>query len=205
MVHEESPVHTFADLEGRTVAVRPGSTFFQYLLKRYDLKTTREIPATYSVANFLQDPNYIQQVFVTNEPYFARKGGAKVRTLLVSSTGYQPYRVFYTSRQFLAEHPDVVARFVQASLAGWRDFLANPAATEAVIHQANPAMSEDQMRFTVDALKSNHFVDGDNTPDSHQGHFTSERWATMYKQLVDLKVITHPIDPATAYTLQFAP
>ena len=30
-----------------------------------------------------------------------------------------------------------------------------------------------------------------------------KRWATMYEQLTDLKVISNPIDPATAYTMQF--
>jgi hypothetical protein len=32
---------------------------------------------------------------------------------------------------------------------------------------------------------------------------TADRWTTMYQQLVDLKVIDKPFDPATAYTLQF--
>jgi NitT/TauT family transport system substrate-binding protein len=58
----------------------------------------REIPATYSVANFLQDPGYIQQIFVTSEPFFARQAGVPVRTLLISETGYNPYRVLVTSR-----------------------------------------------------------------------------------------------------------
>ncbi len=205
MVHAHSPVQKFEDLDARTVAIRPGATWFMYLLKRYNLRNTREIPATYSVANFLADPNYIQQAFVTSEPYFARKGGAEVRTLLINSTGYQPYRVVFTSKQFLAEHPDVVANFVKASLAGWRSFLVNPAATNAVIKQRNPAMSTDQMQFTVDILKSNHFIDGEETPASHLGHFTPERWATMYKQLLDLQVISQPIDPTTAYTTQFVP
>jgi NitT/TauT family transport system substrate-binding protein len=61
MLHDDSPVRTFADLEGHTVAAKPGSIWFQYLLKRYNLKNVREIPATYSVANFLKDPGYIQQ------------------------------------------------------------------------------------------------------------------------------------------------
>jgi NitT/TauT family transport system substrate-binding protein len=121
MVHADSPVHTFADLEGRTIAVRPGSIWFQYLLKRYNLTRIREIPATYSVANFLQDPAYIQQCFVTSEPFFAQKKGAAVRTLLISATGYQPYRVFFTSRAFLAQHPDIVQKFVAASIEGWRN------------------------------------------------------------------------------------
>ena len=205
MVHDASPVHTFADLEGHTVAVKPGSIWFQYLLHRYTLKNVREIPATFSVANFLQDPDYIQQAFVTSEPFFAQKAGAQVRTLLVNSTGYQPYRVIFTSRQFLADHPEIVQKFVRASLKGWQNYLDNPSLANLTLIKLNPALSPDWMHFSVDTLKEGHFIDGLNTPDSHLGHFTADRWATTYKQLEELKVTPHPIDPATAYTLQFAP
>jgi NitT/TauT family transport system substrate-binding protein len=205
MVHENSPVRSFPDLEGHTIAVKPGSIWFQYLLKRFDLKNVREIPATYSVANFLQDPNYIQQAFVTSEPYFARQGGAQVRVMVVNSTGYQPYRVFFTSRQFIADHPEIVQKFVDTSLQGWRNYLADPTLANAEISRLNPAMSPGQMKFSIDTLKQDHFIDGLNTPDSHLGHFTADRWATLYQQLVDLKVTTKPIDPTTAYTRRFNP
>ncbi len=205
MVHAASPVHSFADLEGHTIAAQPGSSWFQYLLKRYNLHQVREIPATYSVANFLQDPAYIQQVFVTSEPFFATRAGAQVRTMLISSTGYQPYRVFFTSQPFLKEHPEIVAKFVRASLQGWRDYLRDPSRTDAEIARLNPAMNPEQMRFTVQTLKEQHFVEGEGTADSHLGHFTRERWATIYRQLADLKILAKPIDPASAYTLQFAP
>jgi len=205
MVHEASPVHTFADLNGHSIAVKPGSIWFQYLVKRYSLTNLRETPATYSVANFIQDPDYIQQSFITSEPYFARKAGAPVRTLLISSTDYQPYRVFFTSKQFLAEHPDLVQKFVTASLQGWQNYLADPTLVNAQLTRLNPAMSPDQMKYSIDTLKAGHFIDGPGTPASHLGHLTPERWTATYQQLVDLKVIPHPIDPSTAYTTRFAP
>ncbi len=205
MVHADSPVRTFADLDGRTVAVKPGSIWFQYLVRRYHLNQTREIPATYAVANFLQDPNYIQQAFVTSEPYFAQKAGAPTRTLLISSTEYQPYRVILTSRPFLHAHPDLVQKFVTASLQGWHDYLADPAKANAEIARLNPAMSPDWMNFSVSTLKQDHFVQGLDTPDSHLGHMTQARWNTLCQQLLDLKVLDHPLDPATVYTTQFAP
>lgn len=204
MVHAESPVKDFPDLEGKTIAAKPGSIWFQYLLKRYGLKNVKEIPATYSVANFLQDPEYIQQCFVTSEPYFATKAGAKVRTLLISATGYQPYRVFFTSKDFLAQHPDEVSKFVQASIDGWRDYLADPSKVDAELAKLNPAMSAEQMAFSVQTLKNGRFIDGNGTPDSHLGHFTVERWTQTYQQLRDLGVITKAIDPATAYTTAYA-
>jgi NitT/TauT family transport system substrate-binding protein len=205
MVHADSPVHTFADLEGHAVAVQPGASFFQYILRRYNLHNVREMPATYSVANFLEDPGYIQQCFVTSEPYFAEKAGAKVRTLLISSSGYQPYRVFFTSTSFLNEHPEIVVRFVRASIQGWKDYLRDPTQVNAEIGRLNPAMSASQMNFSIQTLRDQHFIDGDGTPDSHLGHFTAARWTTTYHQLLDLKVLANPIDPATAYTLRFAP
>jgi len=201
LLHRDSPIQSFADLNGRTVAVKPGSIWFQYLVKRYNLANIREIPATYSVANFLQDPNYIQQCFVTSEPYFARKSGAPVKTMLISDSGYQPYRVVFASTIFLHDHPDLVAKFVRASIRGWRDYLADPTVANAEISKLNPAMSQDQMQFSTQTLKEDHFITG---PDpSRLGHFTPERWSTMYQQLIDLKVITSPFDPKTAYTTQF--
>ena len=205
MVHQNSPVHTFNDLENHSVAAKPGSIWFEYLISRYHLHNVRQIPATYSVASFLQDPTYIQQCFVTSEPYFARKAGADVRTLLISSSGYQPYRVYYTSRSFLTEHPDIVDRFVKASTQGWKNYLRDPSMVDTEIAHLNPAMSPDQMQFSIQTLKDQHFIDGAGTPDSHLGHFTAERWTSLYQQLVDLRVTANPIDPAIAYTLHFAP
>ena len=205
LLHADSPVHDFADLENHAIAVKTGSTWFEYLLKRYSLKNVREIPATYSVASFLKDPDYIQQCFVTSEPYFARKAGAAVRTMLISSTGYQPYRVVETSQSFLRDHPDMVSKFVKASMEGWRNYLADPTMVDAQLTKLNPAMSVDQMQYSVQTLKAQHFIDGEGTAESHLGHFTPERWSTIYQQLATLKVLAKPIDPTTVYTTRFVP
>jgi NitT/TauT family transport system substrate-binding protein len=206
MVHADSPVHNFQDLEGHAVAIRFGlSTWFEYLVKRYQLKNVREIPATYSVANFLQDPSYIQQIFVTSEPFFVQQAGVPVRTMLISQTGYDPYRVFVTSRSFLQQHPDIVAKFVRASLRGWRDYLSHPDDINAAIAKLNPAMSVPQMKFSYEGLRDQRFITGDAPDGADLGRFDPERWTSTYQQLVDLKVIKKPFDPSIAYTLQFLP
>lgn len=206
MVHQDSPVHSFQDLDGHAVAIRLGaSTWFEYLVKRYQLRNVREIPATYSVANFLQDPAYIQQIFVTSEPFFARQAGAQVRTLLISQAGYDPYRVSLTSRSFLQQHPEIVAKFVRASLRGWRDYLVHPDDINAAIGKLNPAMSVAQMKFSYDGLRDQHFITGNAANGFDLGRFDPARWNSMYQQLLDLKVITKPFDPAIAYTMRFMP
>ncbi len=201
MLHTDSPVHSFQDLDGHSIAVKAGSTWFEYLVRRYNLKNAREIPATYSIANFLADPDYIQQIFVTSEPFFARKAGASVRTLLISDTGYAPYRVFFTAQSYLAQHPDVVAKFTRASIRGWRDYIQDPGIVNADLLKLNPAQAPEQMQFTWQALKDGHFIDGGNP--ANTGHMDPVRWAAMYAQLSDLGLIAHTFDPASAYTLQY--
>jgi NitT/TauT family transport system substrate-binding protein len=206
MVHQDSPVHSFQDLDGHAVAIRLGtSTWFEYLVKRYQLRNVREIPATYSVANFLHDPAYIQQIFVTSEPFFARQAGAPVRSLLISQAGYDPYRVFLTSRTFLQQHPEIVAKFVRASLRGWRDYLIHPDDVNAAIAKLNPAMSVAQMKFSYEALRDQNFITGGAPNGADLGRFDPARWTSMYQQLLDLKVIQKPFDPTIAYTMRFMP
>ena len=205
MVRKDSPIHNFSDLDGQTVAVKPGSTWFRYLAKRYHLSHIQEIPATYSVANFVADPHYIQQAFATSEPFFAQRAGVETRVLLISDAGYNPYRVMFTSQQFLREHPDVVRRFVRASLRGWRDYLTDPTAAHATIAALNPALNADWMQFTWRALRDGRFVSGEDASGDHLGQMTAERWTAIYQQLFDLKMFASPFDPTSAYTLQFVP
>jgi NitT/TauT family transport system substrate-binding protein len=203
MVREDSPIHSFNDLHGHSVAVKPGSTWFQFLVKRYSLTDVKEIPATMSVANFVADPNYIQQAFATSEPFFAQKAGIETRVLLTRDAGYNPYRVMFTTRDFLQQHPDTVAKFVRASIKGWREYLQNPAPAHQTIAKLNPALSPEWMNFSWRGMRDGHFVAGDDASGAQLGQMTAARWTTMYQQLVDLKVIEKPFDPSTAYTLEF--
>jgi len=203
MVRKDSPIHSFSDLNGHTVAIKAGSTWFAYVVKRFQLNDVHEIPAMMNVANFVADPQYIQQAFATSEPFFAHQAGVETRVLLTSDAGYDPYRVMFTTKSFLAEHPEIVAKFVRASLKGWRDYLSDPAAAHAAIAKLNPALNPEWMQFTWGQLRAGRFVAGDDPSGALLGQMNQQRWTTMYEQLIDLMVIEKPFDPKAAYTLQF--
>lgn len=208
MVHPDSPVHAFTDLEGHTVAAQPGATWFRYLVTKYQLKNVRETPATHSIANFLADPNYIQQIFVTSEPYFVTKAGGSFRTLLISGTGYDPYRVFFTRRDFIDQHPDLVQKFVRATIQGWKDYLRKPGPANNLILKQNPAQNAQQMQYTLQALKDGGFITGVPGADSFDSHaqigkMTADRWSALSEQLNSLGILHKTIDPTSAYTLRF--
>ena len=203
LLHADSPVHTWADLNGRIVAVKPGSTWWEFLQSRFHLDRVHEIPATFSVANFLQDPNYIQQAFVTSEPYFAQKAGVPTRMLLNRDAGYDPYRVFFTSKDFARDHPEVVAKFVRASIRGWRDYMTDGSAANAMILKLNPALNPDWMQYSYHALQSGHFVTGDDISGNQVGQFAPARWQTLYAQLLALGLVKKPIEVNSTFTTRF--
>ena len=55
MVRKDSPIHSFADLNGHTVAIKTGSTWWEYIAKRYNLNDVHEVPAMMNVANFVAE------------------------------------------------------------------------------------------------------------------------------------------------------
>jgi NitT/TauT family transport system substrate-binding protein len=205
MVHKDSPVHDFKDLEGHTIAAQTGATWLKYVVSRYHLHEVRQIQATLSIANFLADPNYVQQIFITSEPFFAKQAGADVRTFLISSSGYDPYRVQFTTQDFVAQHSDVVTRFVRASVHGWQEYLRNPGPTNEYLLKLNPALNPTQEAYTAQTLRDGGFITGGDPSGAQTGRMTAERWQTSYEQLKSLGILHGPIDPATAYSLKFVP
>ena len=201
MVHQDSPIHDFRDLEGHTIAAQTGATWLKYVMQRYNLRQVRQVPATLSIANFLADPGYVQQIFVTSEPFYAKQAGAQVRTLLISSSGYDPYRVSFASRDFVAQHPDVVAKFVRASIRGWQAYLNDPAATNTMLLKLNPALNPAEEEYSAQAMRDGGFITGGD----QAGHMEAGRWQTNYQQLKALGILHGPVDPATTYSLKFVP
>jgi len=203
MVHKDSPIHDFKDLEGHTIAAQTGATWLKYVISRYNLHQVRQIPSTLSVANFLADPSYVQQIFITSEPFFAHQAGADVRTLLISSSGYDPYRVQFTTRDFAAQHADVVTKFVRASIRGWQEYLHNPAPTNAYLLRLNPALNPAQEAYTSQALRDGGFITGSDPSGPQTGRMTADRWQAGYQQLKSLGILSGPVDPTATYSLRF--
>jgi len=204
MVHQNSLVHDFKDLDGQAVAALPGATWLKYVVSRYKLHNIREVPSTHSIATFLSDPDYVQQIFITSEPFLAKQAGVQVRTFLISSSGYDPYRVQFTTREFATQHPDIVAKFVRASIHGWHDYLKNPGPTNAYLLKLNPALNPAQEAFTAQALHDGGFVTGDDASGAQIGRMDAARWQTSYDQLKSLGILQGPVSLTSTYSLQFA-
>jgi NitT/TauT family transport system substrate-binding protein len=205
MVHAESPVKSFADLSDHRVSVGTGAPWFRYILLKYHLHNVQELPLTFTVAEFVRDPTWIQQAFVTADPYFARQKGIATRLLPIRDSGYDNYRALIASREIIASHPDVVRRFVAASVHGWSEYLRDPSLANAFILKSNPAMTEGQLMFSWGALKDGHYIDGFAEKGEGVGQMSAQRWTAEYNILRQVGVLKTSFDPREAYTLDYLP
>jgi NitT/TauT family transport system substrate-binding protein len=203
LVHEESPVRSFADLNHRTIMGVPGSNWIDYLKVHYHIDFNL-IPSNFGIAQFMADPNFIQQCFVTNEPYYVRKNGAHPRTLLMSDSGFNPYRVIYSTRRYVREHPSEVRAFVAASLRGWDDFMnGDPSPGKALITKSNASMSDEFMDYSIKAMRDEHLVSGRAEAGERLGLMTRARMQAQVDDLRQMKIIQEliPVDNFARFDL----
>lgn len=202
MVHAASPIHDFGDLEGKTVAVPPGSVWLLYVIKKYHLKDVKETALSFDYAPFLHDPNYAQQCFITSEPPMMKHVGVDVRALWVKDSGCDDYLALETSDAYMAKNPGTVRAFVAATIAGWADYLVNPQDADAEIMRRNPSMSHEQLNLSRQALIDSHLV-GEGKADI--GQLDPVRLERQYHILRDLKVISSDYDFKKSFTTEFLP
>ena len=75
---------------------------------------------------------------------------------------YDPYRVMFAGRGYLAKHAEVVRRFVRANAQGWVDYLTgNPAPANALLRRLRPDLTDDFLAYSIKTMKDNRLVLGD--------------------------------------------
>jgi NitT/TauT family transport system substrate-binding protein len=194
MTHDDVP--DIAALKGKPILIAGSSriTFWPWLRAKYGFTDDQIRPYTFNLQPFFADKNIAQQGYPSSEPYQAQQQNEKVNFFLLADGGYPPYgSTIVTTDKMVAEKPDVVARFVKASLEGWRDYIKDPAPGNALIKAANPKMTDGQIAFAVEKLKQNKAIDGGDAATRGIGIITAER----YKQTYDFLVAAELLDPKT--------
>lgn len=203
LVHADSPIQSFADLQGHTVIAAVGMTWIPYIQKKYDI-TFGLVPTNYGLVQFLADKTAVQQCFLTSEPFFAQQKGATVRTLALSETGYDSYHAILTNRLMVRENPDVVRAFVQASIRGWRDYLeGDPTPAHDLIMARNTQMSLEQLNYSRDALIKHGLAAGDPRKGEQVGQLRLERVQREIELLREFQVLEKPMRAEQVATSRF--
>lgn len=205
LFHAEHPLQSLRDLEGKTLMAGSGSTWLEVVRKKLGVKFNL-IPLMGDLARFMNNPEFVQQCFVTNEPFFARQRGAQVGALLIASDTYEPYRVMFTGNEFLAKHPEVVAKFVRASVHGWVDYLTgDPAPANQLLAAKRNDLSPEFLAYSIKAMNEFKLVAGDPAKGEVAGQLTAARLEKQIKLLQEVGVLDKPVAVGDVATFEFIP
>jgi NitT/TauT family transport system substrate-binding protein len=107
------------------------------------------------------------------------------------------------TQKLVKEKPDVVARFVRASMEGWKSYLADPAAANELIKKDNPNMTDDQLAYALAKLKEQGLITGGDAAKMGIGVMTEARWKQTYDYMVSAGLLKPEVDYRQAFTTQF--
>ena len=105
------------------------------------------------------------QGYVTSEPFAVEKApGSSQTSPCWRDYGFNAYSTLIeTRRELIDKKPDLVQRFVDASIIGWYNYLyGNNAAANAMIKKLNPEMTDELLAYSIAKMKEYGIVDSGN-------------------------------------------
>ena len=204
LTHDD--VKSLADLKGKTILVAGSgrTSWWPWLKAKYGYSDAQARPYTFNLQPFYADHDVAMQAYPTSETYQADEAHVKTHFFLFADAGYPPYNTtVVTMRDTLKNKPDMVARFVKASMEGWKSYLADPAPGNALIKKDNPQMTDAQLAYGVAQMKKLGLVTGGDAARLGIGTMTDARWKRTYDYMVQAGLLKSATPYRSAYTLQF--
>ena len=199
---------SFPALKGKPIMISADTRvgWWTFLKAKYGYSDSQIRPYTFNLAPFLANKAAIQQGYLGSEPFSIKQAAHfDPVVLLIADAGFKGYAsMIATSDKKIEQQPDLVKRFVDASIEGWYSYLyGDPAPGNALIKQANPEMNDALIAYGITTLKAHGVLDSGDALKSGIGAMTDQRWAEFYQSTVAAGVYPKGLDVSKAYTLQF--
>jgi NitT/TauT family transport system substrate-binding protein len=199
---------SFPALKGKPIMISADSRvgWWTFLKARFGYTDSQIRPYTFNLAPFLADKSAIQQGYLGSEPFsIQQQAHIDPVVLLMADAGFRGYAsMIATSDKKIAARPDLVQRFVDASIEGWYAYLyGDPAPGNALIKQANPEMNDALIAYGIKSMKAHGILDSGDALTQGIGTMSAERWADFYQTVSQQDVYPKGLDVTKAYTLQF--
>jgi NitT/TauT family transport system substrate-binding protein len=208
IAHPNQGNDSFEALKGKPIMIGADTRngWWLYLAAKYGYSDSQIRPYTFNLAPFLADKNAIQQGYVSSEPFLIRqKTGIDPVILPLPDSGYQGYaNIITTSTKLVRDRPELVQRFIDASIKGWYSYLyGDPTPANKLIMKTNPEMPADLVDFGRKTMIERGTVDSGDSLTMGIGAMTDARWQAFYDTMAAVGVYKRGIDISKAYTLRF--
>jgi NitT/TauT family transport system substrate-binding protein len=208
IAHPDQGIDKFEDLKNLTLFISQGgqATYFQWLKASFGFKETQVKPYTFNPQPFLADKKSAMQGYVTSEPFAIEKAAHFTpKVFLLADQGFSTYSTLIETRRDLVDKkPDLVQRFVDASIVGWYNYIyGDNSAANALIKKQNPEMTDDLLAYWVAKMKQYGIVDSGDTLTLGVGAMTDVRAKDFFDKMVQAGVAKPGLDYRKSYTTQF--
>ncbi|MBV7396574.1 ABC transporter substrate-binding protein [Mameliella sediminis] len=193
MAHSGAYADFAALAEASTVLISKDGqfSFWQWLVDAHGFRDEQLRPYGFNLAQFLNDEALVQQAYGTAEPIYAANQGADVDTFLLADQGWSTYATTIETRQKLIdENPDLVQRFLNASIEGWYNFLyGDRSAAYGAIIAANPEMTVEKLDKEMAQFDKLGIIDVGDATTLGIGALTDERIRAFHELAVSSGII----------------
>jgi NitT/TauT family transport system substrate-binding protein len=207
IAHPGQGADSLAALQGRPIMISGDTrvTSWLFLKQKFGYTDDQIRPYGVSVAPFLADKKAIQQGYLTSEPFTIEKEGVKPVVLLLADAGYGSYgALIETSQKLVRDKPDLVQRFVDASIEGWYSYLTgDPAPGNALIKRDNPEMTDALIAYGIAKIKEYGIVDSGEAKANGIGAMSEARWRDFFDTTTKAGLYPADMDFRSAFALQF--
>lgn len=187
---------------GKTIRVPPDiAPTFHAMMARVGIAPGQytEVNPGFDTAPFLSGEVPVWGAFVNGDAVTTEQAGFEINIIYPDDYGVQFYaNSVFTTNALIAENPELVGRFLRATLNGWTYAVENPDAVARMVSKYNPdadnALEIEKMRASLRLI---------DTGEDHIGWMKAERWAGMEEILREEGVLTAPLDMTELYTMEF--
>jgi NitT/TauT family transport system substrate-binding protein len=208
IAHPDQGINQFTDLKNLTLFISSEgvATYYQWLKAYYDFTDSQVKPYNDNPQPFIVDLKSAMQGYVTSEPFTIQKMAHFVpKVFLLADQGFSDYSTLIQTRRDLVDNkPDLVQRFVDASIIGWYNYIYNDnSAANALIKKQNPEMTDDLLAYCVAKLKEAGIVDSGDSTTLGVGVITDARMKNFFDEMVRAGVVKAGLAYQNSYTTQF--
>lgn len=208
MSHPGAGLDRFEDLPKATAFIGRDAlvSVYQWLKTAYGFREENVKPYNFNAGPFIADKGSIEEGYATSEPFeVERQGKFKPNVFLLADYGYDSYSTtIETRRDLIEKNPDLVQRFVNASIIGWYNYIyGDNAKANARIRRDNPDITDDQLAYSVAKLKEYGIVDSGDAAELGVGAMSDARIDSFFSKMTKAGLFKPDLAYKRAYTLQF--
>jgi NitT/TauT family transport system substrate-binding protein len=194
-----------SDFIGKTFALKYDQKDFEVqfyaMMKKLGLDASKVnvIPYDPAYTAFCNDEVEITACYATTGLLKLRQKGLKLNIIWPSDYGIHFYSdTLATTDKLIAENPDLVSRFLRASLKGWQDAIEDYAQAVTVTLKYSETTDPEFQTMMMEAM-----LPLVHTGEDQIGWMKPEIWQGMYDTLLEQGLLAKPFNINQAYTLRF--